>query len=274
VADVTRLLEEFQFGEAQRRIHDFLWNDYCDWYIELAKIRLRAGDAVSPLPILVHVLENSLRLLHPFMPFITEELWQHLVGRWRNLVSITRAVEVPEPESIMIAPYPAADPALADSGAERVMLSVIEIVRALRNIRAENNVPAERWIEASVHVGEIADEVVKYRAEIASLARVRPLNFIDVRPEEIAGENNVVGVLTDAEVVVPLAQVVDRDAEIERLNQEIAEVSADAARLEKMLADPQFSAKAPEHVVAKQRNNLAQRQDKLTRLKQQLARFS
>ena len=274
VAEVTRLLEDFQFGEAQRRIHDFLWNDYCDWYIELAKIRLRAGDAVSPVPILVHVLEVSLRLLHPFMPFITEDLWQHLVGRWRKLVSTIEGVAMPEPESIMIAPYPAADAQMADAAAERVMQSVIEIVHALRNIRAENNVPAERWIEAGVHVSEIADEVELYRAEIEALARVRPLNFIDARPEEMAGENNVVSVLADAEVVVPLSQVVDRDAELERLNREIAEVSADAARLEKMLADPQFTAKAPETVVAKQRDNLAQRRDKLARLKQQLARFS
>ena len=77
IADVTGLMEDFQFGEAQRQIHDFLWGEYCDWYIELAKIRLQAGDT-SPLPVLVHVLETSLRLLHPFMPFLTEELWQNL----------------------------------------------------------------------------------------------------------------------------------------------------------------------------------------------------
>ena len=100
------------------------------------------------------------------------------------------------------------------------------------------------------------------------------LHFTHARAEEIAGENNAVAVLTEAEVVVPLAAMVDRDAELERLNKEIAEVAADAARLEKMLADPQFTGKAPEKVVAKQRENLAQRQDKLARLKQQLARFA
>ena len=98
IDEVTRLLNEYQFGEAQRQIHDFLWGEYCDWYIELAKIRLQANDT-SPLPVLVHVLEKSLRLLHPFMPFITEELWQHL----------KKYLKQPQVESIMIAKYPEAD---------------------------------------------------------------------------------------------------------------------------------------------------------------------
>ncbi len=98
IGDVAKLMDEYQFGEAQRQIHDFLWSEYCDWYIELAKIRLQAGNN-APLSVLVHVLEQSLRLLHPFMPFITEELWQNLKPRVNWLTG----------ESIMIAPYPEAD---------------------------------------------------------------------------------------------------------------------------------------------------------------------
>src|SRR4030042_3640094 len=101
-------MDDFQFGEAQRQVHDFLWGEYCDWYIELAKIRLQAGDN-SPLPVLAQVLESSLRLLHPYMPFLTEELWQHL----------KRSVKGISGESIMIAPYPEADEAQFAAAAEK-----------------------------------------------------------------------------------------------------------------------------------------------------------
>ena len=274
VAEVTRLLTEFQFGEAQRRIHDFLWGDYCDWYIELAKIRLRAGDAVSPLPLLVHVLEVSLRLLHPFMPFITEELWQHLTARCRGTVSELDGAVMPDCTSIMIAPFPVAGAALLDEAAERVINTVIEIVHALRNIRAENGVAAERWIEASVRLPQALGEVRDYALAIESLARVRPLSFAAGITAPAADENQAVSVLTEAEVMVPLASMVDRDAECLRLEKEIAETATGVARLQGMLADVNFTAKAPAAVVDKQRRSLEQRLDLLSRLRQQLARFS
>jgi len=114
VAEVNLSLENFELGEAQQKLYDFIWNDFCDWYIEMAKIRLRpspeglrSGTGPSPLPTLAHVLERTLRLLHPFMPFITEEIWQNLLERLPREGNL--------PESIMIAPYPQADPALQDS---------------------------------------------------------------------------------------------------------------------------------------------------------------
>ncbi|MFC1934907.1 valine--tRNA ligase, partial [Chloroflexota bacterium] len=144
VATVTKLMDEYQFGEAQRQIHDFLWGEYCDWYIELAKIRLSTDNKLSPLPILGHVLETSLRLLHPFMPFATEELWQNLkqpLGR-------------PE-DSIMIAPYPQADDSTIDPHAEEILETVIEMIRSIRNVRAQYKVESSRWIEAQIHAGQI-----------------------------------------------------------------------------------------------------------------------
>ena len=127
---VDKLMTDFQFGEALSTIYDFLWNEYCDWYIELAKVRLNPEnkEAVSPLPVLINVLETALRLLHPFMPFVTEELWQNLKGRL--------PAEWQKTESIMIAKYPKADQDAIDTEAENIIESVIDITRAIRNIRA------------------------------------------------------------------------------------------------------------------------------------------
>ncbi len=150
IDSVDSLLEDFQFGEAERQIHDFLWGEYCDWYIEIAKIR----GAPSPLPTLIHVLEAALRLLHPFMPFITEELWQNLQrrlpgGGFRG-------------GSIMIAPYPIADAAAIDPEAERGMEAIIDIIRGVRNTRAQYKVEPARRIEALVYAGQLAPVVASH----------------------------------------------------------------------------------------------------------------
>ncbi|MDP6550495.1 MAG: class I tRNA ligase family protein, partial [Dehalococcoidia bacterium] len=110
---VQRYMEEFQYGEAQREVHDLFWGEFCDWYIEMAKIRLRSGEGPSPLPTLVHVLERSLRLLHPFIPFVTEELWQTLRSR------LPQGDELPD--ALVIAPYPSADEGALDATAEGEM---------------------------------------------------------------------------------------------------------------------------------------------------------
>ena len=128
IKSVTELMEDFQFGEAEQQIYDFVWSKFCDWYIEIAKIRLRSQPTPSPLPFLANTLEKSLRLLHPFMPFVTEELWQSLKQRLPGGSQM--------PASIMIAPYPFADDKAFAPEAERVMDFVIEVVRSIRNIRA------------------------------------------------------------------------------------------------------------------------------------------
>jgi valyl-tRNA synthetase len=132
VKNVSGLMEEFQFGEAEQQMYDFIWSKFCDWYIEIAKIRLRGQLSPSPLPFLATTLEKSLRLLHPFMPFVTEELWQSLKQRLPDRDRM--------PASIMIAPYPFADDKVFATEAERVMDSVLEIVRSIRNIRAQYKV--------------------------------------------------------------------------------------------------------------------------------------
>ncbi len=265
VANVTRLVEGFQFGEAQRQMHDFIWGEFCDWYIEFAKIRLGAKEKPSPLPVLVHVLETSLRLLHPFMPFITEELWQnlkkHLPSSWRKL------------ESIMLAAYPEADKTAIDPEAERVMESMIEIIHAIRNARAEHGVENSKWVEAQVYAGELTPAIAAYSQTIQRLARTRPVTFLESRKEAPPGENVLALVLKTSEVVIPMESMVDLEAERKRLQQEIARSQAQIASLEARLEDKAFLAKAPATVVDKEREKLAERKDKLGRLKQQLARF-
>jgi len=266
ISSVASLMEAFEFGEAQRQTYDFLWGEFCDWYIEIAKTRLRSdAETVSPIPVLVYVLETSLRLLHPYMPFVTEELWQNLN---RHLPSARQATE-----SIMIASYPTADGAAIDPEAERVMESVIEIIRSIRNVRAQYKVESTRWIEAQVYAGQLTPAIVPYSQAIQTLARARPVTFGDSRPEGLSTDNALVLVLKESEVVIPMESMVDLEAEKKRLLREIEQSEAEVARLEARLSDKEFRAKAPATVVDKEKDKLATSKDKLERLKQQLSRF-
>ncbi len=266
ISTVTSLMDDFQFGEAQRQIHDFLWGEFCDWYIEFAKIRLRDGGGVlSPILVLVYVLETSLRLLHPYMPFVTEELWQslkrHLSSDWQ--VS----------ESIMVAPYPEADDKAVDPGAERVMESVIEIIRSIRNARAQHKVESGHWIEAQIYSKQLAAAIIPYSQTIQTLARARPVTFPDSKQEAPPREKALVMVLKESEVIIPMESMVDLEAERKRLQGEIGKSQAEVARLGATLRDKAFLTKAPAAVIDKERQKLNTLTDKLERLKQQLTRL-
>jgi len=254
---VNKLMEDFQFGEAERQIHDFLWGEFCDWHIEMAKLRL--DEKPSPMPVVACVLETSLRLLHPFMPFITEEIWQSLRVRLDETTA----------ESIMIAPYPTADGRAADAEAEKQMELVIDIVRAIRNERAEFRVEPSRFIEALVVAHDAESAIQSQARAIETLARVRPLTFIggsDPRPDRAKTL-----VLGGAEVILPMAGMVDIDAERQRLKRETEANEADIARLDTRLKDDRFLSKAPSHVVDRERERLQEYLSKAERLRQRLA---
>jgi len=254
---VNQLMADFQFGEAERQIHDFLWGEFCDWYIEMAKLRLH--EEPSPMPVVACVLETSLRLLHPFMPFITEEIWQNLKARLDEDMA----------ESIMIAPYPTADEGDGDIEAEKQMELVIDIVRAIRNERTEFKVEPSRFIEALV-VAHAAEPAIQSQARaIETLARVRPFTLIaagDPRPERAKTL-----VLGEAEVILPMAGMVDIGAERQRLEREIETNEADITRLEARLKDDRFLSKAPSHVVDRERDRLQDYQAKGEKLRQRLS---
>jgi valyl-tRNA synthetase len=265
VLSVDELMSNFQFGEAERQIHDFFWGEFCDWYIEMAKIRLSRSD-FSPLPVLAFVLETTLRLLHPFMPFITEELWQDLKQR------------LPEgsldSDSIIIAPYPVADKKFIDTEAEQVMESVIEIIRSIRNARAEHKVAASKWIEARVYAEELQTAISLQSEAIETLAKARPLDILGRNQRRAKDEKALVLVLKEAEVVLPWAGMVDLAAEKQRLEGEVSAVENEIERLEQRLKDKAFVTKAPPEVVDKERGKLQACKDKLVRLRQELAQLS
>jgi len=275
IKNVTRLIEEFQFGEAEQQIYDFVWSKFCDWYIEIAKIRLRphpalstAGEGfgdVSPLPFLANTLEKSLRLLHPFMPFVTEELWQSLKQRLPGEGQVLA--------SIMIAPYPIADDKAFAPEAERVMDSVIEIVRSIRNVRAQYKVKPSKWIEARVYTGELLSSLSAEANMIETLAKVRPLTILGRQKRESTKNRDLVLVLKEAEVVVPLAGMVDRLAEEQRLVKESEEIRERIAQIETRLRDNAFLSKAPAQVIEKEKQKLAMFEDKLKRLHQELSQL-
>ncbi|MFC1917526.1 valine--tRNA ligase [Chloroflexota bacterium] len=262
IASVLNLMEDFQFGEAQRQLHDFLWGEYCDWYIEFAKIRLNAGDN-TPLPVLIHVLETSLRLLHPYMPFLTEELWQHLKPYQDQLKA----------ESIMVAPYPEVDETAIDGDAEEVIETIIEVIRSIRNVRAQYRVESGRWIEARIYADHLISALSPYTGTIQNLSRAKPVTFFANRQDIASGENAVSLVLKEVQVVIPMASMIDQEAEKQRMNQEMAQTQAEISRLEDRINDKQFLTKAPPAVVEREKQRLNVLADKMARLKQQVAKL-
>ena len=262
VGDVTRLIEDYQFGEAGRLIHDFLWGEFCDWYIEISKIRLYGDDEEAQdmaRRVLFYVLERTMRLLHPFMPFVTEEIWQHLTGgEWQGV------------GSIMIAPWPEVDEAFLDEEAEREMGLVMEAVRAIRNARAEHKVEPGRRIEALIAAGEKFDLLDGQRDVLIALARLdaERLRLARTLPEKPAQALTLV--VGPMEIYLPLAGMVDLAAERRRLAEEIERLEADIARSEELLANEAFLTKAPAQVVEKEREKLAAYRERREKLLERL----
>jgi valyl-tRNA synthetase len=261
IAKVDHLLEGFQFGEAEREIYDFLWGEFCDWYIELAKIRLNQQSSPSPISVLVQTLETSLKLLHPFMPFITEEIWQRLVSHLPR--------EEARPDSLMVAAYPTAR-GVTDTQAEEEMESVIEIIHSIRNARAQSRIEPARWIKAQIYTKN-KSTIESHRQSIETLARVQPLAILDPREEREDKEGALVLVLRNVEVILPMA--VDLDAERQRLEKEKEALQAKIARLETRLSDSTFLSKAPSLIIEKERGKLLDSQGKLEKIEERLTQL-
>ena len=261
---VNDLIAEFQLGEAERVLHDFLWSDFADWYIELAKVRLREGDD-QPRRVLAHVLERALRLLHPFMPFVTEEIWGRLTAALPSEGNL--------PESVMVAPYPDPKARLsdeelaarreADAPASEETDLLIEVIRAIRNVRAEFKIDPRLALDAAIAAPPAtAGALEEESAAIRSLARVGALRF----GEANAGPDTVRLVVRDATVALNVGGAVDLRAEGERLRGEAAAARARLAGLEERHANPQFVEKAPPDVVERERARLRDGRARLERI--------
>ncbi len=263
VAETERALAEYKFNDAAGALYAFTWHEFCDWYIELSKDDLygeRVGLRRIAQAVLFTVLEQLLRLLHPFMPFVTEEIWQALPG------------ERPTP-SIMVAGYlPAVPLPVNRVGAERMTL-IMEVIKGIRNIRGEMNVPPGRQIAAVLDCKSPAAASIMEvgRGYVRSLARVDDLRFgMDVeRPEEAATQ-----VAGDVEILLPLAGLIDVTEERKRLEKEIAKIEKDVAMFSKKLSNEAFLAKAPSEVLDKDRSKLREARDKLAILQDGLAKIA
>jgi valyl-tRNA synthetase len=257
--DVNKALEALQINDAGRLLYDFYWSEFADWYVEAAKVRLKQGDR-SPLPILAYVLQSSLRQLHPFMPFVTEAVWQHLRS----------AVDGLEPESIMVAGYPTGDGEV-DAEAEQRMQTVMEIVRAIRNIRADRGVDPARYVEAYISSDGVLSTLEAAQPMLEALARVRPLHL--VVPDASAAPRTGVAsaVLSAAQVIVPLAGMIDLETERTRISTQLGEAEAEVRRLEAKLGNEQFRSKAPADVVAREEERLAAAKSRAEGLQGRLA---
>ena len=254
--DVDRLLGDYMIGEAGRAIEEFLWADFCDWYIEISKVRLNAGDEHA-LRVLAHVLDHGLRLLHPIMPFITEELWQTL----RDHIDDDMAA------ALIVAWFPKSGHNWKDDRAEEAMAHVIEVNRAIRNLRAEKKVEAAARLPVYLRANSYSAALTETAAATNFTSRV---GITVIGPDDALppGEYAFARIV-DTEVALALPEV-DSGAERTRLEKELAESEAHAGRLEKQLANETFRSKAPAKVIADMESTLAETRTKVAGLRERL----
>lgn len=240
IADVTRLFERFEFGEAGRILYSFIWDDYCDWYIEMTKEQLQDKEAANTTTksILVFVLDQFLRLLHPIMPFVTEEIWQQIGG---------------QDKSIVVADYPRLMEAYQDSQVEAQMAQLMELIRAVRTIRNEMNTPLSKPVDLYIKVQDAAGQAL-LEANQAYIKRFcNPAQLLisqaPEHPEEV-----VTQVLSFAEILMPLKGLIKLEDELARLEGEQAKLEKEVARIDGKLSNEKFVSRAPEQVVAEERN--------------------
>ena len=266
--EVERLMESYSFGEAGRQIHDFLWGEFADWYVEIAKVQIDYDTSAehATRAVLYSVLEGTLRLLHPFMPFVTEELWQYLTREGATASHYPDA-----PHTIMLAAYPVAEATLIDEAAERDWGLTQELIVAIRNARSEYKVEAAKWVTATVVGGERTAVLRTQAALIGRLGRVAADSLtivvhLDEKPKQAAAI-----VLGEVECYLPLAGMIDFAAERARVQKELDAAEADVARREAKLANEGFTAKAPANVVAREREGLETARATLDRLRARVA---
>ena len=250
---VTDNLEKFELGLAVQKLYDFIWDQFCDWYIELCKARLQGEKAADARRVLVFVMTRTLSLLHPFMPFVTEEIWQSLPH---------------EGEALIRAPWPVYDEALAFPAEEKEMERVMDAIRAIRNRRAEMNVPPSRKAEVYVETA-FADTFhtgAPFIQRLASASAVRVGESF-----EVPGAVKIV--TADATIQIPMDELVDRAAELARLSKERESVQKQLDGAQARLNNPAFTSKAPEAVVATARENAERLAEKLALLDQTIESY-
>jgi valyl-tRNA synthetase len=268
--DVNKALETYHFHEAVQLLYHFFWDDFCDWYIELVKDEITAEEAsdrrTESRTRILTILERALRLLHPFMPFLTEELWQKLPG-------ISSALHNPAysaaEQSIMLADFPKGDASMIDERAESEMQSVIELISRVRNIRSEMNIkPGER---IAVHVAADAGMqkiFVENKAQVLKLARASDMVVADSLDVPKASAKAVLA--GNAEVAIPLEGLIDFEKERERLANQLGKLEIEAGRLKGQLSNQNFVERAPPEKVRELRERAVEIDSQKNALKQNI----
>ena len=252
VADVTRNIDQYELGLAAAKLNDFIWENFCDWYIEIAKTRLQTGDE-NVQKVLCYVLSGAMQLLHPFMPFITETIWQALPH---------------EGPSVMVSKWPEYKDELHFAAEEAQMESLMDAVRAIRNRRAEMNVPPSKKAKVLI-LTEKKDTFSAGAGFFPKLAYASEIELIDAVPADAAKMASVV--TGDAQIYMPMGDLIDFEAERARLGKEKSKVEADIDFVMKKLNNPKFVDKAPEKVVAAEREKAEKLREHLAKLEESIA---
>jgi valyl-tRNA synthetase len=261
IAAVTEALEGFRFNDAAGAIYHFIWHIYCDWYLELIKPVFAGEDEgakAETRAMAAYVLDKALQLLHPFMPFVTEELWEK------------RAPEgAPRESLLMLTEWPSHQ-GLQDAAADEEIGWVIRLVTDVRSVRAEMNVPAGAKVPLVITGAEDKTKarIAAHLETVSRLARIESIDFADTPP---AGSVQIV--LDEATIALPLEGVIDIDAEADRLKREIDKVGAEITQIDAKLANDKFVSRAPQHVVEEQRERRADAEATATKLTQALKRL-
>jgi valyl-tRNA synthetase len=282
ISDVERLFANNQYGEAGRQIYEFFWGEFADWYVEIAKMQMAQGEdgssgtdrAFYTASTLVRVLDACLRLLHPFTPFVTEELWGHLkAAALEKGPAYQTFTGGPWEDALIVARFPAPTPVEGWEEQKVADFSLVqEVVRAIRNLRMEKRVPPSRKLPAILAAGEKTALLREQRQVIAFLAGLDLQHFeistaVAEKPQNAAALT-VLGV----EIYLPLEGLVDAEAEKARLQKELAEIESQIQRLENLLGGA-FAGRAPANVVERERQKLATYKETYTRLREQLEAY-
>jgi valyl-tRNA synthetase len=253
IADMISALEEYKFYEAADRIYHFVWHEFCDWYIELVKPSLKQGNRTS-LAVLIDTLDQILRLLHPIMPFVTEEIWQHLP---------TDGI------SLALAEFPIPEPQWVDSEEESAMNVLQNAIIELRTLKAENQIPMKQKIRLLVKCGEKEEKAIReHQIYFEVLANVESLEILDEFPE---GKMMLKGVAGVIEMAIPLEKgMVDFEKEKQRLEKELTKIKAEIEKIEKRLGNKAFVEKAPKEVVEETKARLLELLDRNRRIGENL----
>jgi valyl-tRNA synthetase len=258
IVRITRLLETYDFGETGRLLYDFIWDDLCDWYIEFSKLSLYNSDADakrSTQSVLAYVLDQTQRMIHPFMPFISEEIWQHLPH---------------EGETISLAAWPVFKPEFVADDAVREMEQLMEVIRSVRNIRAEVNVPMSKKIELLLKPGNSEIEAI-YLKNSEYIRRFCNTSLLEINCALITPEKAMTAIVTGVELYLPLAGLIDIAQEIVRLDKELQSLFGEVERIEKKLSNEGFVAKAPVKVIEEEKAKLADYAEKRDKVIARLA---